>query len=39
MQSELAKSIRDAERGFYPLGPLLSFKHTNIRKKELMQDL
>jgi len=33
MQSELAKSIRDAEKGFYPLGPLLSFKHTMVRRK------
>ena len=31
VQGELAKSIRDAEKGFYPLGPLLSFKHTGVR--------
>lgn len=35
MQNELTKSIRDAERGFYSLGPLLSFKHTNVRKQSV----
>lgn len=33
MERELAKSIRDAEKGFYPLGPLLTFKHTKVRVK------
>jgi hypothetical protein len=37
MQSDLSKSIRDADKGFYPLGPLITFKHTNIRKAN--QDL
>ena len=34
MQSGLDRSIREAERGFYPLGNLLVFKHTEIRKKK-----
>ena len=32
MQGELSKSIRDADKGFYPLGPLMTFKHTTVRK-------
>lgn len=38
MQGELSKSIRDAEKGFYPLGPLYSFKHTMIRRKTQPQN-
>jgi hypothetical protein len=33
MQSELQKSIRDAEKGAFPLGPLISFKNSLIRRK------
>ena len=33
MEKELSKSIRDAEKGFHPLGPLLTFKHTRVRGK------
>lgn len=33
MQGELQKSIRDAEKGSFPLGPLISFKNSLIRRK------
>jgi hypothetical protein len=33
MEKELSKSIRDAEKGFHPLGPLLTFKHTKVGSK------
>ena len=33
MQGELEKSIRDAEKGAFPLGPLISFKKALIRRK------
>lgn len=33
MQGELEKSIRDAEKGSFPLGPLISFKKALIRRK------
>ena len=40
MQGELEKSIRDAEKGAFPLGPLISFKKASLirRKTELIPE-
>ncbi len=41
MQGELEKSIRDAEKGAFPLGPLISFKKASLirRKTEPQGDV
>ena len=34
MQGELEKSIRDAEKGAFPLGPLISFKKASLIRRK-----